>query len=158
MGQQPCCLTVLYSDQYWLYDMLASYISSMLSHGNASVFYLEQCTQFQSPVTLANAEKYKALTLCSSITKLFELVVLELQSAALTSNSLKLGYKVVSSTALCTTLLWEVACKCVTESCDVYCLLLEGLWQGQLLPYISNTLGKEYGSMYIRCLLYMHQH
>ena len=140
--------------------LLAFYFSSMLCHGYASdPLLLGTMCPIPKSSNISDADKYRAITLCSSITKLFELIVLNQQSASLMSDALQFGYKSGSSTALCTTLLKEVASKFVSEGSNVYCILLDASKAFDKVCYsrlFEILLERHMDPLYIRCLLYMY--
>lgn len=140
--------------------MLALYFTSMLCHGYISqLLLLGTMCPIPKSSNVSNADKYRAITLCSSIIKLFELVVIDQQSEALTNDVLQFGYKAKSSTTLCTMLLKEVASKFVSEGSDVYCIMLDASKAFDKVSYshlFQILLERHMHPLYIRCLLYMY--
>ena len=69
---------------------------------------------------LNDSDKYRAIALCSCITKLFELIFIEKQRPLLMSDHLQFVFKPKRSTSLCTLLMTGIANKFTCEGSAVY--------------------------------------
>ena len=132
----------------------------MLIHGYASDMLLKGT---MCPIPKGNvknvSDKYRAVTLSSSITKLFDLVVIEKQRKYLASDSLQFGFKPGSSTSLCTLILKETVSKFLSEGSNVYCVMLDASKAFDKVQYsklFKLLIETGMNISYIRILFYMY--
>ena len=136
------------------------YFSSAVSHGYTSdtLLFGTICPIPKSNV-LNVSEKYRAITLCSSITKLFDLIFIEKQKTFLYSDPLQFGFKREKSTTICTQLLTGIANKFVNEGSTCYTMLLD---MSKAFDKVNHAklfrimLDRKMDPLYTRCLLYMY--
>ena len=149
--------SIIYGSQR-LFVYLAIYFSALLSHGHTSEMLLlgTMCPIPKSNV-LNNSDKYRAIALCSSIAKLFDLLVIDTQRLSLESDPLQFGFKSERSTTLCTLMLTGVADKFVKEGSSVYTVLLDMSKAFDRVNYcklFEILLQKNMDPLFIRCLLF----
>jgi hypothetical protein len=143
-----------------LYIVLAMYFSIMISHGHASEMLLlgTLCPIPKSNI-LNVSDKYRAIALCSSIAKLFDLVFIDKQRPHLNSDPLQFGFKKDRSTSLCTLLLTGTASKFVSEGSSVYTVLLDMSKAFDMVNYnklFEILLRRNIDPLYTRCLVNMY--
>ena len=72
---------------------------------------------------LKNSGNYRAIALSSVLGKVFDKIIIDKQSAQLSTSDLQFGYKRNSSTVMCTTMLSETIEYYVSNNSHVFCTL-----------------------------------
>ena len=74
---------------------------------------------------LSSSDNYRGISLCSSITKLFELIIVDMHQCAFETSNLQFAFKGKHSTTMCTSVFKEVVSYYVKRDTDVYCCFLD---------------------------------
>ena len=102
--------------------------SSMMSHG-----YMpgEMLKSVIIPIPkdmkgdLSTSENYRGISLCSSLIKLFELVILKISGCNLCTSDLQFAFKKQHSTVICASVFKETVSYYLSRDTDVYCCFLD---------------------------------
>ena len=76
-------------------------------------------------MALKNPENYRAIALSSVFGKIFDKIIIEKQVEHLYTSELQFGYKIKSSTVMCSTALTETIEYYVSKNSAVYVLLID---------------------------------
>ncbi len=141
---------------------LAALFRSMLCHGhtpydllNATIVSIPKDTA--QPITDSN--NYRGIALCSSICKVFDLVILHRYSGLLMSSNLQFSYKSEHSTTMCTAVLRETIAYYNSRNTNVYSCLLDASKAFDRVNFLKlfETLRKrKLPHIIIRCLIDMY--
>ena len=111
-----------------LYAYIADLFNGMLVHGVVPDD-LMHCTTIPIPkggkCNTTNSENYRGITLSSVFGRILDLIVLKKYHSCLASDDLQFGFKVNSSTAMCSMVLKEVITSFTNGQSSVYCTFLD---------------------------------
>ena len=106
------------------------------------------------------SDKYRAITLSSSIGKMFDLVIINHEGRyGLKTDCLQFGFKCNSSTVLCTGTLQETICHFVNGGCNIFGLFLDATKAFDRINYVKLfrlLLKKDMDPKLVRCLMHMY--
>ena len=143
-----------------LYTMLSIYFNSILVHGHASdVLLLGTLCPLPKTNDLRNSDKYRAIALCSSVAKLFDLIFIDKQKDLMTTDSLQFGFKQKRSTSLCSSILLGIVDKFVAEGSSAYVVLLDmskAFDRVNFCQLFWTMLQRKMDPIFIRCLMNMY--
>ena len=143
-----------------LFSLLALYFSAAICHGYLSeTLLVGTLCPIPKSNHLNNSDKYRAIALCSSITKLFELIFIEKQRPQLKSDPLQFGFKAKRSTSLCTLFMTGIANKFVNGGSAVYSCLLDMSKAFDRVDYgnlFRILLARNMDPLYVRSLMFMY--
>jgi hypothetical protein len=111
-----------------LYRYLACLFNGMIVHGytppciiNSNIISIPKDTRGN----LSSSENYRGVSLCSSIFKIFELVLIQLQGHNLFTSEMQFAYKEGHSTTMSTLVLKEIANHFINKGSNVYCCFID---------------------------------
>ena len=140
-----------------LYTMLTMYFNMILVHGHASdILLLGTMCPLPKSNDVSNSDKYRAIALCSSIAKLFELVFIEKQKLFLDTDPLQFGFKQDRSTSMCSLTLQGIAAKFVAEGSTAHVILLDMSKAFDRVNYcqlFQTMLHRKMDPVFTRCLM-----
>ena len=98
-----------------------------------------------------DSNKFRAITLCSTLSKLFDIVILDECRNEVTTSELKYGFKEKSSTDMCTFAIQEIISYYNNHKTNVFCTLLD-----TSKAFVFNKLlNRNICPVIVRLLLYM---
>jgi len=150
---------IVYGSQR-LHTLLSMYFSAVISHGHTSeMLYLGTLCPIPKSSNLNISEKYRAIALCSSIAKLFDMIFIDKHKPNLSTDPLQFGFKEERSTSLCTLFLTGIATKFVNEGSSVYTALLDmskAFDRVNIGRLFEILLHRNMDPLYVRCLFHMY--
>ena len=111
-----------------LYERLSVIFNSCLSHGVSTLKFNKSIIipiPKDKRKSLNNSNNYRAISICTMISKLFEYVILELAPQLKSSNNLQFGFKDKHSTVLCSYLLNQTVEYYNNAESNVFSLFLD---------------------------------
>jgi hypothetical protein len=110
------------------YDYTAHLFNGMLIHGytpkcllNSTIISIPKDTRGD----LSSDENYRGISLCSSLFKLFELILIQKQNCNLTTSDMQFAYKLEHSTTMATVVLKDVVYIFLLRNSNVYCCFID---------------------------------
>jgi hypothetical protein len=118
---------ILYASESFLCTICKLY-NAMLIHGYSPQDLLNS-TLISIPKDvrgdLSSDENYRGISLCSSLFKLYEIILLNKQSLNLTTSDMQFAYKNGHSTTMATLILKDVVNHFMNSKSDVYCCFID---------------------------------
>lgn len=108
---------------------------------------------------LSNSDNYRAITLSSIISKIFDWVILIKENDALISSNLQFGFKEHVSTTHCTFTMSEIISHYNFNRSNVYCMLLDATKAFDRVNYCKlfrKLMDKKMSPLVLRLLLFMY--
>lgn len=143
-----------------LFTLLALFFRIILVHGFVpDDLLLGTMSPIPKNKCLQSSDNYRAITLISSILKLFDYNILLKFEKVFQTDSLQLGFKEKCSTALCTSMMIETARNFTSNKSRVHAVLLDASKAFDRIEFtrlFNILLDKQFNSVYVRCLLYMY--
>ena len=111
-----------------IYNYISCLFNGMISHG-----YTPKCLLNSTIISipkdvrgnLSSGENYRGIALCSSLYKLFELVLIQVQGHKLDTSDMQYAYKHGHSTTMATTVLKDTVNHFITNGSSVYCCFID---------------------------------
>jgi hypothetical protein len=118
---------ILYAS-YRLYKYIADLFNVMTVHG-----YIPVCLLNSNIISipkdcrgdLCSDDNYRGISLCSSLMKLYELLLIQKQGDKLITSDMQFAYKAGHSTTMCTSVLKEVVNNFLYKGSNVYCCFID---------------------------------
>ena len=143
-----------------LFTLLSLFFKVILIHGYVpDKLLLGTMCPIPKTRRLELSDNYRAITLISSILKLFDYIILIKFEDVFKTDPLQFGFKSKCSTTLCSSLLVETARIFNSNGSRVYALLLDASKAFDRVEFsklFTILLDKPLNSLYVRCLLYMY--
>jgi hypothetical protein len=142
--------------------LLCMLFNMMVSHGTVPCdFLLGTMVPIPKDKSLSHmSDKYRAITLSSSVGKLFDMLIIDIEGEnSLSTDCLQFGFKSSSSTVLCTSVLQETICHFVRGGCNIYGLFLDASKAFDRINYtklFKLLIAKGMDIRLVRCLLFMY--
>ena len=144
-----------------LFRMLSILFRIMIIHGYApEKLLIGTMSPIPKGANVNSSEKYRAITLISSILKLLDYLILRNQKNILETDYLQFGFKNKNSTTLCSAFFMEITNHFLSQNTDVHTVLLDATKAFDRVEYtllFNLLLDKGLNSLYVRCLLYMYK-
>ena len=143
-----------------LFVLLSLLFTAMLLHGYCPLYMLYGT---MTPIPKVNgttdSDKIRAITLCSTLSKLFDTIILDKCRNELTTSELQYGFKEKSSTDMCTFAIQEIISYYNNHKTNVVCTLSDASKAFDRLEYcilFNKLLNRNICPVIVRLLLYMY--
>ena len=109
---------------------------------------------------MGSSDNYRGIALCSSITKLFDIVILKRFQSCLQSSNLQFAFKGSHSTTICASVFKDIVTYYRSRDTDVYCCFLDATKAFHLIKFeklFQLLCKKDIPGPYLRILLDMYR-
>ena len=159
------CMANLYTDHLIngnsrLFALLSILYTAIIKHGYCPDVMLNGVmTPIPKVSGTTSSENFRAITSCSTMCKLFEVIVQKKCENVFKTSDLQFGFKPNSSTADCTFVVQEIISFYNDPKTDVYCTLLDSSKAFDRLEFCTlfhKLLNRKMCPLMVRILLYMY--